>query len=165
MMKREELSRIASVKLKKALSDCKHAVSPRVLAFCVMVVCLVATLSVTAANLRLTYVTDSNGARQVILTSETDPAQVMNLSGIQSEEGDQVYYTAYSGNLAALNIERAFSVSITADGQEYPVKMVFGTVADALKRAGITLEGDDYTEPALDQLVSAGSTITVHRVD
>ena len=55
-----------------------------------MVVCLVATLSVTAANLRLTYVTDSNGARQVILTSETDPAQVMNLSGIQSEEGDQV---------------------------------------------------------------------------
>ena len=100
------MSRIASVKLKKALSDCKHAVSPRVLAFCVMVVCLVATLSVTAANLRLTYVTDSNGARQVILTSETDPAQVMNLSGIQSEEGDQVYYTAYSGNLAALNIVR-----------------------------------------------------------
>ena len=130
-----------------------------------MVVCLVATLSVTAANLRLTYVTDSNGARQVILTSETDPAQVMNLSGIQSEEGDQVYYTAYSGNLAALNIERAFSVSITADGQEYPVKLVFGTVADALERAGITLEGDDYTEPALSAMVTAGSKIEVHRVE
>ena len=114
------MSRIASVKLKKALSDCKHAVSPRVLAFCVMVVCLVATLSVTAANLRLTYVTDSNGARQVILTSETDPAQVMNLSGIQSEEGDQVYYTAYSGNLAALNIERAFSVTRNIEKIEYP---------------------------------------------
>ena len=74
------------------MSDCKHAVSPRVLAFCVMVVCLVATLSVTAANLRLTYVTDSNGARQVILTSETDPAQVMNLSGIQSELDIPVKY-------------------------------------------------------------------------
>ena len=80
--RREELSRIASVNLKKASSGCRSAVSSRVLAFCVMVVCLVATLSVTAANLRLTYVTDSNGARQVILTSETDPAQVMNLSGI-----------------------------------------------------------------------------------
>ena len=80
--RREELSRIASVKVKKALTACKQAVSPRVLAFCVMVVCLVATLSVTAANLRLTYVTDSNGARQVLLTAETDPAQVMNLSGI-----------------------------------------------------------------------------------
>ena len=163
---REELSRIASVKLKKAVTAAKQAVSPRVLAFCVMVVCLVATLGVTAANLRLTYVTDSNGARQVLLTdADASPAQVMHLSGIRSEEGDEVYYTAFSGNLASLNIERAFSVSITADGQEYPVKMVFGTVADALKRAGITLEGDDYTEPALDQLVSAGSTITVHRVD
>ena len=161
--RREELSRIASVK-KKALG-CKSAASSRVLAFCVMVVCLVATLSVTAANLRLTYVTDSNGARQVLLTSETDPAQVMNLSGIQSEEGDEVYYTAFGGNLASLSITRAFAVNIQADGQEYPVKMVCGTVADALERAGITLEGDDYTEPALNHLVTAGSKIVVHRVD
>ena len=131
-----------------------------------MVVCLVATLGVTAANLRLTYVTDSNGARQVLVTdADASPAQVMHLSGIRSEEGDEVYYTAFSGNLASLNIERAFSVSITADGQEYPVKLVFGTVADALERAGITLEGDDYTEPALDHVVTAGSKIVVHRVD
>ena len=145
---REELSRIASVKLKKAVTAAKQAVSPRVLAFCVMVVCLVATLGVTAANLRLTYVTDSNGARQVLLTdADASPAQVMHLSGIRSEEGDEVYYTAFSGNLASLNIERAFSVSITADGQEYPVKLVFGT------------------EPALDHVVTAGSKIVVHRVD
>ena len=159
------MSRIASVNLKKASSGCRSAVASRVLAFCVMVVCLVATLGVTAANLRLTYVTDSNGAKQVILTSATDPAKVMSLSGIQSEEGDQVYYTAFSGNLATLNIERAFSVNIQADGQTYPVKMVYGTVADALQRAGITLEGDDYTEPALDRLVTAGTQIVVHRVD
>ena len=42
---------------------------------------------------------------------------------------------------------------------------MFGTVADALERAGITLEGDDYTEPALDHVVTAGSKIVVHRVD
>ena len=166
MMKREELSRIASVKFKKALPGCTRAASSRVLAFCVMAVSLVFTLAVTAANLRLTYVTDSNGARQVLLTdADASPAQVMHLSGIRSEEGDEVYYTAFSGNLASLNIERAFSVSITADGQEYPVKLVFGTVADALERAGITLEGDDYTEPALDHVVTAGSKIVVHRVD
>ena len=163
---REELSRIASVKLKKAVTAAKQAVSPRVLAFCVMVVCLVATLGVTAANLRLTYVTDSNGARQVLVTdADASPAQVMHLSGIRSEEGDEVYYTAFSGSLASLSIERAFSVSITADGQEYPVKLVYGTVAHALERAGITLEGDDYTEPALDHVVTAGSKIVVHRVD
>ncbi len=159
------MSRIASVKFQKALSDRARAVTPRVLAFCVMAVSLVFTLAVTAANLRLTYVTDSDGARQLVVSSETDPARVMSLSGIEAEEGDHVYYTAFSGNLATLNIERAFTVNIQADGQEYPVKMAFGTVADALERAGITLEADDYTEPALDQLVTAGSEITVHRVD
>ena len=164
-LKREELSRIASVKFKKALSGCTRAASSRVLAFCVMAVCLLFTLAVTAANLRLTYVTDSHGARQVVLTSESDPARVMSLSGIEAEEGDEVYYTAFAGSLASLNIERAFSVTIEAEGQEYPVKMVVGTVADALERAGITLEGDDYTEPALSAMVTAGSKIEVHRVE
>ena len=163
--RREELSRIASVKFKKALPGCTRAASSRVLAFCVMAACLVFTLAVTAANLRLTYVTDSHGARQVVLTSESDPARVMSLSGIEAEEGDEVYYTAFAGSLASLNIERAFSVTIEADGQEYPVKMVVGTVADALERAGITLEGDDYTEPALSAMVTAGSKIEVHRVE
>ena len=165
MMKREELSRIASVKFKKALSGCTRAASSRVLAFCVMAVCLLFTLAVTAANLRLTYVTDSHGARQVVLTSESDPARVMSLSGIEAEEGDEVYYTAFAGSLASLNIERAFSVTIEADGQEYPVRMVMGTVADALERAGITLDADDYTEPALSARVTAGSKIEVHRVE
>ena len=164
-LKREELSRIASVKFKKALPGCTRAASSRVLAFCVLAACLVFTLAVTAANLRLTYVTDSHGARQVVLTSESDPARVMSLSGIEAEEGDEVYYTAFAGSLASLNIERAFSVTIEADGQEYPVKMVVGTVADALERAGVTLEGDDYTEPALSAMVTAGSKIEVHRVE
>ena len=164
-LKREELSRIASVKFKKALPGCTRAASSRVLAFCVRAACLVFTLAVTAANLRLTYVTDSHGARQVVLTSESDPARVMSLSGIEAEEGDEVYYTAFAGSLASLNIERAFSVTIEAEGQEYPVKMVVGTVADALERAGITLEGDDYTEPALSAMVTAGSKIEVHRVE
>lgn len=164
-VKREELSRIASVKLKKALSDCARAVSPRVLAFCVMVVCLVFTLTVTAANLRLTYVTDStNTIRTSSLIAEGGKIRAANLSASDGEQ-DKIYYTAFSGSLASLNIDRLFSVTIQADGKEYPVKMVYGTVADALERAGITLDAEDYTEPALDQPISMGEEIIVHRVD
>lgn len=166
--KREELFHIVSDKLKKSIRSILNrarAVSPRVLAFCVMAVCLSATLCVTAADLRLTYITDSEGARQLVLTSESDPARVMSLSGLEAGEGDKVYYTAFSGNLATLSIERAFSVTVRADGQEYPVRMVFGTVADALERAGVTLDEDDFTEPALGKFVGAGDEIIVHRVD
>lgn len=164
-VKREELFHIASVKFQKALKSCTRAAAPRVLAFCVMAVSLVFTLAVTAANLRLTYVTDSYGARQLVVSADSDPARVVSLSGMEVEEGDHVYYTAFSGSLASLNIERAFTVTIEADGQEYPVRMAFGTVADALERAGITLDEDDYTEPALDEMVTVGSSIEVHRVD
>ena len=44
MMKREELSRIASVKFQKALSDRARAVTPRVLAFCV-ITCIVNSIN------------------------------------------------------------------------------------------------------------------------
>lgn len=151
--------------IKDDQSNRVFAVSPRALAFCLMAVCLLLTLAVTAANLRLTYVADSNGARSIVLAQADDPAHAMRLSGIEAVEGDKVYYTAFGGNLASLNIERSFAVSITADGQEYPVRMLCGTVADALQSAGITLEGDDYTVPSMDSLVIPGCSIAVHRVD
>ena len=87
-----------------------------------MAVSLVFSLAVTAANLRLTYVTDSDGARLLVVSSETDPARVMSLSGIEAEEGDHVYYTAFSGNLATLNIERAFTMNNQTNDQKYPMK-------------------------------------------
>lgn len=156
---------IVSAKIKQLIEGCRRAASHRALVFCFMAACLALTLVVTAADLRLTYITDSEGARQLLLSDASDPARVMQLSGLEATEGDKVYYTAFSGNLATLNIERAFAVSVEADGVEIPVKMVFGTVADALEKAGVILEGDDYTEPALDSLVTVGSKIEVHRVD
>ena len=160
-VKREELFRITS--------ECKHdekrrMARQRLFAMGILSLGLALTLILTTVSIRVTYVTDSNGASQLLLTSESDPTRLMNLSGIEAAEGDRVYYTAFGGSLATLNIERAFTVNIEADGQEIPVKMVYGTVAEALEKAGITLGPDDYTEPALDSLVSIGSKIEVHRV-
>ena len=151
--------------MKQMLASCTRAVSPRILAFCVMVVCLLFTLSVTAEDLHLTYVTDAEGGAQVALASANDPTRVMSLSSTGSEQTDTKYFTAFSGDLSSLNLDRMFSVTIQADGQQYPVTMLYGTVADALERAGITLEGEDYTEPALDEAVTMGDQIIVHRVD
>ena len=136
----------------------------RALALCLMGLSLALTLALTTVSIRVTYVTDSNGASQLLLTSESDPTRLMSLSGIEAEEGDRVYYTAFGDSLATLNIERAFTVHVEADGQEIPVKMVYGTVAQALEKAGVTLGPDDYTVPAADALVGIGSTIEVHRV-
>lgn len=151
------MSCIVSNKL-KTLASRLRAVSPRVLAFCVMVVCLCVTLTVTAANLRL----DDAG---VATTSATVSVRGLNLSAVDAAEDGSGYFTAFSGDLASLNLERTFTVTVQADGEEYSVKMLYGTVADALELAGVTLDADDYTEPALDEEITIGESITVHRVD
>ncbi len=141
-----------------------RALSARGVALCVMCLFLGLTLLLTAASIRVTYVTDSDGASRLLLTSESDPTRLMSLSGLEAGEGDRIYYTAFGDSLATLSIERAFTVTIEADGRELPVKMLYGTVADALEKAGVALGADDYTTPALDALVGIGSTIEVHRV-
>ncbi|WP_242967437.1 3D domain-containing protein [Faecalibacterium sp. An77] len=149
-------------------SECKREKRPtarhRMFALGILSLGLALTLILTTVSIRVTYVTDSNGASQLLLTSESDPTRLMSLSGIEAAEGDRVYYTAFGDSLATLNIERAFTVTVEADGQEIPVKMVYGTVGEALEKAGITLGPDDYTVPEQDSLVGIGSRIEVHRV-
>ncbi len=142
-----------------------RAVSPRAVALSVMAILLALTLFFVSAGLRFTYVTDSDGASRLLLTSESDPNRLMSLSGIEAGEGDMVYYTAYSGSLATLNIERAFTVNVLVDGMVQEVNMVFGTVEDALERAGVVLGEFDYTVPETNSLVAMGSEIEVHRVE
>lgn len=162
--RRKELLSINSVKLREHLLRRFRAIPPRFWAFCVMGTFLCLTLFATTASLRLTYVSDSEGTSRVLLTSERDPHSLLRLSGLTAGEGDRIYYTAYGGDLASLSLQRAFTVTVEADGEALPVQMLYGTVSEALESAGVTLGEHDYTEPALDAGVFAGQTIQVHRV-
>lgn len=75
------------------------------------------------------------------------------------------YQTAFSGDLATLAIRERFNVTVSVDGDTLRVPMVSGTVEDALERAGITLEEDDFTIPAAGTLIMGGDAVTVHRVE
>lgn len=129
-----------------------------------LLLCLCATLFFLTDTLHIVYVTDSAGACARITTYATDPATLMHLSGIYAEEHDAITFTSYSGNLSNLNIQRAFPVTVQADGSDHAVKLTEGTVEDALRAAGVMLGENDYTEPALHTELAEGDTITVHRV-
>lgn len=159
------MSRIISDKTNNRLFGRLRAASPRVLAFCIMVACLIVTLAVTAANMRLTYVAGSDGEQRFVAAPVNSTAQVTPVVPADPTPSGRTYYTAFGGDLADLNIDRMLKVSIYADGETRTVTMVYGTVAAALERAGVTLDEDDYTEPALDEIVTVGSQIKVHRVD
>lgn len=135
---------------------------------CVMLLTL-CSLSLTVfalfSSLNVVYVSDSYGESRMVITRSEDPKKLMDLSGIVAGQDDAVYYTAYSGNLASLSIQRAQPITILADGATHIAQMVGGTVEDALAECGIQLGEHDYTEPSLHSGVDPETSITVHRVE
>lgn len=140
------------------------AIPARVWACLLTLCCLSLTLCALVVSINVVYVSDSHGNRRMLVTAVDNPEQLMEMSGIFSEEEDDVYYTAYNGNLASLNIQKAFPVYIHVDGALQSVKMSAGTVKQALAEAGIELSEHDYTEPSLHTPVEEGMEIEVHRV-
>lgn len=149
----------------KTLRRLVLSVPVKVWACLITVGCLTLTLIGLQQALHMVRITDSEGASQVVMTHLDDPQELMELSGIVAEEGDDVHYTAYNGNQASLNIQRAVDLTVTADGQTYDVRMVNGNVDDALIACGVELGEHDYTEPSLHTAISDGLNVQVHRVE
>lgn len=61
-------------------------------------------------------------------------------------------------------IKRAFSVNISADGEDKNVFLTKGTVADALEKAEIIVDEDDVVTPSLDTPLNGFTKIRIFRV-
>lgn len=68
----------------------------------------------------------------------------------------------YDGML--VNIDRAFGVGLEYDGNAVTLSLTSGTVADALKTAGVVLGKDDIVTPSLDTELSEFTHIEIKRV-
>ena len=137
----------------------------RVGAVAICMVSLCCTLFGLFLTLNIVLVTDSDGNRQMLFTTAENPQQLMEVSGIVAGEYDDIFYTEYNGNLASLNIQRAFEVTVEADGQASTAYLTEGTVEQALEQIGMVLGEHDYTEPSLNTSLNEGDTVTVHRVE
>ncbi len=152
-------------KFTERMRHTRFAVPAKLWACLITLCCLSITLFVLFNALHVVKVTDSKGASRTLMTCAKDPETLMNLSGIVADEGDNVHYTAYNGNLASLNIQRAVTITVMADDQTYVTKLANATVEEALQACGIELGEHDYTEPSLHTLVDSQTPVTVHRVE
>lgn len=93
-----------------------------------------------------------------------DALDAANLDPIRAE--DSVNYALDEGLTDNMKIEvtRAFTVSVKADGKTTDVLFRSGTVADALDAAGVTLGEDDTVSPSLDTEIKKGKTVVVKRI-
>lgn len=61
-------------------------------------------------------------------------------------------------------IERAFPITIQADGEKMEVMTAFSKVSEVLQEHEVTFDSDDVIEPAIDGKVGRNDTITIKRM-
>ena len=104
----------------------------------------------------------------ILTTSQRDLDAILEECGISVSQHDTVDFSGFDGNVAEINITRAFPVVIRADNTTYQVMMTEGTVADALNRAGIDITthiarcaGISDTPFALDDAAALAAQVSV----
>ena len=111
------------------------------------------------------YICDGEEIRLAV-TLRNHPAEILQDEGIQTLPVDQVSFTGFGGeSTPQIEIQRAFPVSVEADGQVQQLQMTGGDVADALEEAGVTLEDQDLVTPQPQTPLEQGTNIQVQRVE
>ena len=105
-----------------------------------------------------------NGELRVVYTTTKDPAEVLKQAGIKINEFDELDLSQFSDEHSSkIIIKRSMDVRII-DGEVVTImRMIDGTVSDALNGAGITLNADDDVSPAPDTPLSDGTQIVINR--
>ena len=101
----------------------------------------------------------------ILTTSHRDLDTILEECGISVSPHDVVDFSGFDGNVAEINITRAFPVAIRADQTTYRVMMTEGTVADALAKAGVSIDDDDLISHPMYEFLEENERILINRID
>lgn len=125
---------------------------------------LAGAIAFTGTALHFTTVNDSHGGSVRILTAATDLSTVLKQADTPPlGENDRAVWTQ-SDDGEQLDILRAYTVPVTADGATQDVVTTGATTAELLAQAGLTWTEDDLLTPAADEAVPEGGSVTLQRV-
>ena len=114
---------------------------------------------------RLT-VADPTGAERTLWTTELTVDDALAAAGLRTE--DAWLSTSRSARVGrdglSLTLSMPKAVTVVADGQTRSVTSPAPTVADLLAELGLALDADDRLSTTPEEVLAAGTTITVQRV-
>lgn len=123
---------------------------------------LATTLMVTFVSVNSQVVTVNDGeSSRVVLTMHSDPYLTVSAAGVALESYDRLQVNPVAGTI---DVNRAMTVEVRADGLSTLLHMNDGTVAEALRRAQVTVGAYDTVSEKTDAPVTDGMAITVERV-
>jgi len=130
--------------------------------FAATALAMVTVIPSASVSVAARAVTVSDGQeRRVVLTMYSDPYKTIEMAGLTMENYDLI---RVNNAAAQIDIDRAITVEVVADGASTIVYMNGGTVQDALNKAEVTLGKYDTISAELDEAVTSGMAVTVSRV-
>ncbi len=124
-------------------------------------VCLSAAVSVAAMSKTVT-VTDGDKT-VTISTINPDTDMILERTGLSLGENDKLVRTEGDDETIRLSILRAFNVDVTDGKTTKTLTFNEGTVADAIKAAGLTLSKNDSVSLSQDTQLAPDMEITIAR--
>ncbi len=152
----EQIKKIAAAGLRGMHRVVTHRAFAAVLMGCAAVALAVGI----SANSHVITVNDGEDSR-VVVTVHDDPYQVLNTAGVELEEYDAISVNAEE---STIEVDRALTVEVQADGISTLVHMTDGTVKEAIKKAGVTVGKSDDVNKKLTAEIEDGMLITIDRV-
>lgn len=146
----------------KTLQRVKAFFANRVVAVSALVAAVAVMMGYVTLNLRTVTISDGNENHSIVSFS-TDSGLILKAAGLTVEEND-VVTAEWEFSKGEINVIRAVDVTVSVDGVTRTITLTEGTVADALKKAGVTLGKDDVLNVAADTKVTDGMNIAVDRV-
>ena len=132
----------------------------RLLAVSALTAACAVMVTYVTVNMRAVTVVDGDTSRVVMTLSRT-PVAVLEDAGVALGGHDAIHV---SQDESRIEVNRAFPVSVTADGMTAILQMTTGTVQDALELAGVKLSSYDQVNADLEEPVSSGTNLVVERV-
>ncbi len=107
-----------------------------------------------------------DGSEQTISTQATTVADLLQEAGIQLNAADRTEppLDAILQAGTAIQLWRAFTLTIAVDGRTYPMQTTYSDIPNILAAAGFALVGQDYTLPNANTAIQANDTIQIVRV-
>ena len=125
---------------------------------------LAAAIAFTGTALHFTTVNDTHGGSVRILTASTDLDTVLEQADTpQLREHDRAVWT-HTDDGEQLDVLRAYTVPITADGTTQEIITTGATTAELLAQAGLAWTEDDILSSGPDEIIPEGGSITLQRV-
>ena len=127
-------------------------------------VALAGVIMFTTSALHFVTVTDTHGGSTRILTVNQTEAAVLAQAGVAPLGENDRIVTSETPDGELMQVLRAYTVPVTADGQTQEIITTGATTRDLLTQAGLTYTEEDYLTPAADETVPEGGSVTLQRV-